>query len=309
MRRPIPLLIALCVAAVPVAEAHKGKDDKRGPKGPAVIQLPAGWAPEGIAAGPGHTAFVGSIPTGRVYAANVRTGEGEVRVPQREGRAAIGLKYDRATGDLFVAGGPTGSLFVYDARTGDDVAQFPVGGGFVNDVVISRGTAYFTDSRKPVFYALPTAGGAPRTVPITGDLVYTEGNNANGIVAARKGRTLITVAGNQGKLFTLDPQTGVSDEIDLGGAALPNGDGLLLEGRTLRVVQNRLDKVAVVRLSEDLSSGRVVKEITNPAFDVPTTIARIHRSIYAVNAKFGTPPEGTPYEVVRVTSSKRARRR
>ena len=112
---------------------------------------------------------------------------------------------------------------------------------------------------------------------------------------------LITVQGNTGKLFTIDPRTGVTDEIDLGGASLANGDGLLLKGRTLFVVQNRLNKIAVVRLSKDLKSGRVVRELTNPAFDVPTTLAQSHKGLYTVNARFGIPPSpDNRYDVVRV---------
>ena len=38
-------------------------------------------------------------------------------------------------------------------------------------------------------------------------------------------------------------------EVDLGGATLANGDGLLLAGRVLFVVQNRLNQIAVVQLS------------------------------------------------------------
>jgi hypothetical protein len=45
----------------------------------------------------------------------------------------------------------------------------------------------------------------------------------------------------------------------------------------------------------------VTDALTNPAFDVPTTAARFGSSLYAVNAKFGTPPTpATPYEIVRV---------
>jgi hypothetical protein len=67
------------------------------------------------------------------------------------------------------------------------------------------------------------------------------------------------------------------------------------------VVQNRLNQIAVVLLSRDLSHGRVVKTITDPAFDVPTTIAAAHRHLFAVNARFGTPsPQTATYNVVRV---------
>jgi sugar lactone lactonase YvrE len=56
-----------------------------------------------------------------------------------------------------------------------------------------------------------------------------------------------------GKLFTVDPGTGVTRTIAV-NATLTNGDGLLLQGRTLYVVQNRDDKIAVVSLTADLHS-------------------------------------------------------
>ena len=67
------------------------------------------------------------------------------------------------------------------------------------------------------------------------------------------------------------------------------------------MVQNRLNKIAVVRLSGNLKSGRVVREITNPAFDVPTTLAKSRRRLYTVNARFGIAPSpDNRYDVVRV---------
>lgn len=71
---------------------------------------------------------------------------------------------------------------------------------------------------------------------------------------------------------SVEPGTGVTNEIELGGASVPNGDGLLLHGRTLYVVQNRLDKIAVLTLTAGLSSGTVTRAITDPDFDVPATI-------------------------------------
>jgi len=57
-----------------------------------------------------------------------------------------------------------------------------------------------------------------------------------------------------------------------------------------------------VQLSPDLTSGEIVDTITSSNFRVPTTIARFGDSLYAVNARFGTPPTpDTEYEVVRVT--------
>jgi hypothetical protein len=80
-----------------------------------------------------------------------------------------------------------------------------------------------------------------------------------------------------------------------------NGDGLLLQGKTLYVVQNTLNRIAIVQLTPDLASGTVSGFLTDPDFDVPTTIDRFGNRLYAVNARFGTPPgPSTTYAVVQV---------
>jgi len=103
----------------------------------------------------------------------------------------------------------------------------------------------------------------------------------------------VIVQSNTGQLFTLDPPSGVAELIDLGGTTVPGGDGLLLDGKTLYVVQGGSNQVGVVALRRDLESGRVIASITSPGFDVPTTIAEFGRRLYVVNARFGTPPTAT----------------
>lgn len=102
-----------------------------------------------------------------------------------------------------------------------------------------------------------------------------------------------------GKLFSADPRTGETRLID--APPVPNGDGLLLRGGTLYVVQNQLNKIAVLRLDRSLRSGTLVTELTDPDFDIPTTVAAIGRRLYAINARFSTPPTpATTYDVVNV---------
>jgi sugar lactone lactonase YvrE len=140
-------------------------------------------------------------------------------------------------------------------------------------------------------------------IPLSGDYVFTPGAfNANGIAATPNGKTLIIVNSVDGLLYNVDPDTGEATLIDLGGDTVPNGDGILLQGKTLYVVQNRLNQIAVVELNSDLTEGTIVDTITDSDFRVPTTIARFGNSLYAVNARFGTTPTpDTEYEVVRVS--------
>ncbi len=283
-------VVSLAVAAVAAAQSF-----------PARLDLPDGWQPEGIAAGRGNLLYVGSIPTGAVIQVNARTGRTRVVVAGRTGRAATGLKVD--AGRIFVAGAGTGRAWVYDARDGRQRAAYrlaPSGSDtFVNDVVVTRSGAYFTDSRRMALYVVPLNLSRSRELRLRG-IPLSAGNNLNGIAATPDG-TLVSVQSNTGKLWRIDPATGRAREIDLGGATVANGDGLLLTGRTLYVVRNQDDRIAVVRLRPGLQSGRVVRTITSRAFDVPTTVARIGDRLYAVNARFGeSGGRTTPYWITRV---------
>jgi sugar lactone lactonase YvrE len=305
VRRMLVLLVVAAIATLPATAGAATFPD--------LIRLPDGWQPEGIAAGRGTSLYVGSIPTGAVWKGDARTGQGDVLVPGQPGvRSAIGIKVDRRN-RLFVAGGATGKAFVYDARSGADLASYqlatPGAATFVNDVVVTDRAAWFTDSSAAQLYALPLGrhGGLPdqdevRTLPLKGDFqLVTGGPNLNGIVAARDGRVLLAVQTVTGKLFRINPRSGRTREVDLGGATLANGDGMLLAGRVLFVVQNRLNQIAVVKLSRSLDRGRLVATITDPDFDVPTTIAFQAGNLYAVNARFGTTdPQPARYDVVKV---------
>jgi sugar lactone lactonase YvrE len=275
-----------------------------------VIPLPNGFQPEGIAAGTGNTFYVSSIPTGAVYRGDVRTGEGDVLVQPQAGRAAIGMKYDPRSGYLFVAGGPTGYAYVYNGETGADVAaiQLTTLPSFINDVIITQDAAYFTNSFQTEFYRVPLdangqlASATAETIPLGGDYQFVSGGfNANGIAATPNGEWLIIVNSVDGALYRLDPLTGDATRIDLGGASVVNGDGILLWGNTLYVVQNMDNKITVINLASDFRSGAITGTLTSPQFDVPTTIARFGSNLYAVNARFSTPPTpDTTYTVVRV---------
>ena len=277
------LLVAAALASTALAGSGKGQDS---------IPLPPEFRPEGIATGKGSTFYVGSIPQGSVYRGSYRTGEGSVLVPPHPGRNHTGLKADTRNG-LFVSGGGSKGIYVYDLKTGEDVAAFQLpDAGFVNDVVVARRAAYFTDSQVAQLYRVPIRRhgslGEPERIALTGDLEYVDGFNLNGIDATRDGRTLVTVQSATGKLFTVNPRSGVTREIAV-DTALTNGDGILLRCGKLFVVQNRDNRVAVVDLDRKLRSGTVVRELTDPRLDVPTTIAPFGRSIYAVNARFERP--------------------
>jgi sugar lactone lactonase YvrE len=270
---------------------------------PEVIQLPRGFQPEGIEIR-GTTFYVGSRVSGAIFRGNLRTGAGSVLVPGGAGRPATGIELDNR-GRLWVAGAQTGDAYIYNARTGALIRtyDFASSATFINDVVVTRNAAYFTDSQKAVLDVVPIGTGstlgAQRTLDLTGDFALQSGFNLNGIDATSNGKTLIAVQSNTGKLFRIDPTTGVTRQISLGTESVPNGDGILLKGRTLYVVQNSNNRVAVISLSSNLSSGRVLRRVTDPDFSVPTTIDDLGKRIWAVNARFGVAsPDTAEYQVV-----------
>ena len=273
-----------------------------------LIELPDGFRPEGITIDPRGTAYLGSLADGDIYAADLRTGEGEI-LSEGPGTASVGLKIDRF-GRLFVSGGPSGSARVVDSASGDVLKsyQLTTGEAFINDVVLTRDGAWFTNSSAAELYFLPVgpSGDLPDasdivTLPLTGDWAQQSGFNANGIAETPDHRALLVIQSATATLFRVDPGTGEATTVDLGGASLPNGDGLLVIGRTLYVVQNQLNQVAVIRLDADGSSGSLVETLTGTDFDVPTTVASYGASLFLPNARFSTPPTSdTEYDVVRI---------
>lgn len=279
---------------------------------PEIIALPDGFYPEGIAIGDGPTAYVGSLANGSIYQADLTTGEGNILVTGAPGMLAVGLDVDRRSGYLFVAGGFSGAALVYDTKTGQLVADLPFGGGFINDVIVTRNAAYFTDSFLAQVFKVPlTSMGVPSgpvvTLPLGGDWINEMGEiNANGIVATADNRTLIVVNYFSGKIYLVDPDTGLATEMDLGGVVVPFGDGLVLRGKTLYVVQNATNQILVFTLSPDLLSATLTKVLTDTDFRIPTTADLFGSWLYAVNARFDVcppgicNPAGLEFEIVRV---------
>ena len=270
------------------------------------IDLPNGFFPEGIESGRGTSFFVGSLIDGAIWRGDVRTGSGSVFTnsdDQGQGRVSVGIAYEAAHNRLWVAGGGpgfgvgVGDVRVYDASSGALLATFlpPGDVGALNDVAITDDAVYVTDSFRAqlVVIPLPADGSLPSEdaatlLPVTGDFVQTPppDPNFNGIVA--KSGVLLVAHTSMGKLFRVDPDTGVAEGVDLGGEVLPAPDGLELRGNTLYVVGGGL--VTVVRLGAGLASGVVLGEITDPGLDVPTTATLAAGRLWVVNARFTTPP-------------------
>lgn len=298
---PKPRVLASAVLAVALSATAAGPAGAQ--QFPEVIPLPANWFAEGVATGTGTTVYAGSLATGGIWKGDLRTGLGSVLVPGGEGRPSVGLKVSR--GLIYVAGGPSGVISVYNATTGAEVATYDTGAPFLNDVTITNDAAWFTDSFSPFLYRLPLKAGQPAgdpvAVPLGGDWVQTDGFNANGIAATPNGKVLLVINSTTGTLYRVDPATGSATAVAV-DTPLTAGDGILLQGKELSVVRNRFNEIAVLRMSSDFSSATLVQTLTDPDFAVPTTVAAFGSTLYAVNARFGDPAPAS-FEIVKVDGS------
>jgi sugar lactone lactonase YvrE len=307
----VTLLAALVPVQATAHSAHQNLPDR--------IDLPDSWQPEGITTD-GRSLYVGSLANGAIWRANPRTGDGEVLARGATGRVAVGVDYDRRRDLLWVAGGPTGEIRAHDADTGKLKAKYmvpapaaPATGRFLNDLVVTERGVYVTDSMNQELAVIPFRKGhhhgdshmlpprsAVKLLPLTGDVKFVAGEfNLNGIV--RFEGKLLSIQSNTGQLFRINARTGDTDEVDVRGGSLVNGDGLERDGDLLYVVRNQNNRIAVVELDDDADDGRVVGTLRDKDLDVPATVALVRHSLYAANARFGveiTPD--TPYWVTRL---------
>lgn len=313
--RTMPPFIALVgvlafLAVSPAVDASPG-----GQSGdfPARIDVPNGFFPEGIEDGRGTSFFVGSLLDGTILRGDFRTGSSAVFVAGTPGSAAAGIAYEARHDRIWVAGGGpqligNGDLRVYDASSGALLATYqPPGVGLLNDVAVTRNAVYVTDSGFPqlVVIHLGPDGSLPppsaaRFLPIGGDMLQAPGINLNGIVA--KNGVLLVANSTTGKLFRVDPATGIADRLDLGGADLSYPDGLELLGHKLYVVRPFDNRVTLISLRAGLTSGVVLGHLTDPSLDIPSTATVAAGRLWAVNLRFTTPVEPTtPYWITQLS--------
>jgi Cu-Zn family superoxide dismutase len=302
MRTALAGLAALALAATAAISSAQADDDDSGRRSQATKVFPLapstlGDNPEGVAWDrASRTFFVGSVASGTIYRAGLRDSTLRPFItpsPAAPADSAFGLKV--AGGKLYVAGGPTGSIYVYDIATGALNARFETGaGGFLNDLVVTRGgDVYVTDSFRPTLWRLSRAmvvagSGTPQAIPVSPEIAYTAGQfNLNGIVAREGGRSLIVVSSFSQSLYRIklgsSPTTRTITPIQ--APRLP-GDGLLIDRGRLLVVTGNPAQVAVLTLDRHDSRARSEGVLTDPSLRGPSTIARAQDRYLVVNADF-----------------------
>ena len=300
MKRILIAVLALAVLAAGASVATAKRDGKH--HGAAKERLftlepePDG-NPEGIAFHKRSKSFFVSITNGGdIYRGSLKSNTVSPFI-QGEG-ASVGIKVKR--GKLYVAGGPTGSIKVYDLATPPKlVAKFETGsGGFLNDLVVTRGgDVYVTDSFRPTLWhvtkeQVAAGSGTPQALDVKAIPYETGPNqfNANGIVA-KSASKLVVVDSNSGKLFRIKlGSDGNSIEAidEIAGATVPGGDGLLLDRGRLVVVQGNPAQLAFLKLKHGAREAKLKRTQTSDKLRGPSTVDAAKRYYLVVNADFAT---------------------
>jgi hypothetical protein len=296
---------------------------------PDLIPIPVGFEPEGIEMGKDQDFFVGTLAfsgnrtnAGAIYKGNLVTGEGEVLVPPT-GKPLVGLSYDARTDYLYAATGFSGGFSgprweqgvkVFAGTSGRLLGEIIFGDDMViNDVLVTDTAVYCTDSISTTLYKIPLEddgkvfSSSVEKVEMTG-FEMVEGFNANGLVGDFEGKELVVVNISSGVLYLVDTETGAASPVNVQGEEqlFQNGDGLYMDGRTLYIMQNFTQKIAVVELSIDLTQGTFIKNLVSADFAIPTTITGFGDCIYAINTHYleltaeGADPTLVQTEVVKV---------
>lgn len=264
---------------------------------------------------------------GMIVRGDLVTGVITTLVPGVRAKATSGLAYDARANLLWSTETRGGAASVYNATTGALVQRFvfpvnPAPGNQINDVALASNAAYFTNSFQRVIYRVAIdAAGNPATdfttITLNGDYVHNAAAkpfniNNNGIAVTPDGRYVFTgnMGGDKGpasincivsprapadsgcvsQILRVDPLTGDARLINLVNTKVYFVDGVRLDGQTLYLAQNFMDRISVFTLSADFLTATFVKNITSPNWIVPSSMFVFENSVFAVNAGFGPGP-------------------
>lgn len=292
------LSLSLVLAALPAhAQSHSSS------RGFAYDLPAAGVLIEGVGYDPQREMIYvsGVNDGGRIYRGRIGVEALEVWLPGGvDGRTtARGIDVD-GIGRVFVAGGPSGRLWVVSPDGATLAALAAPTGTFFNDVAVGMdGAAYFTDSNQPRIWRVAQGTGGQWQLELWLDAsaqvpVVLPGFNLGGIVATPDGRWLLVSQGTTGRLWRVDLATREMVPVDLGGASIVNADGIVLRGHTLWVIQNFTRQISELALAGDWSTARLVSTTQTPVNSTYTTAKIAKGRLLVVDSQFGFPPAAAP---------------
>jgi hypothetical protein len=296
--RLIGALLMVCALVLAASAAGAGPNGKGKGKGQAqervfTLQPDPAASPEGIAYQARTRSFFVSITgDGAIYRGTLDSDTVAPFIPGAAGQSAVGIKV--RGNKLYVAGGMTGTITVYDLSTKQAIATFQTGaGGFLNDLVVTRnGDAWVTDSFRPTLWHVTgeqvrAGGGTPQAIDVSAAFGTTPGEfHANGIVALNSHR-FVVVDSTTGALQRINVRQGVATIQAITGVTLPGGDGMIRDRGRLVVVQGGPPaQLSFVKLTRSGRQGSTLGTETSTNLAGPSTVARARKLYLVVNADF-----------------------
>jgi hypothetical protein len=288
------LTVATFAVSAPArAESHGSGHDNEGKTVVYTLDDSNHGNPEGVA-WDGRFFYVGATGDGTIYRGSLADHTVHTLIPGAAGRSSVGLKTFK--GKLYVAGGATGKIFVYDLNEPDAVPlQFDTGlGGFLNDLVVTgNGDVFVTDSFRQTLWHIGAdqvkAGGLVDPISVA-EIPYTAQQfNLNGLVAFRGGREILVVNSADGKLYRIRFNgTGGHTTTQVDAPDLTGGDGMIVDRGRLVVVRGGVPNLTVLKLNDGRSRARTTDVITDPTLRGPSTVAAARHRYLVVNADFAT---------------------
>lgn len=283
-----------------------------------------GVQPESVVYDEGTQSFyASSFLGGSITKVTYPEGRTSVFTPPGQGGQieSDGLAVD-GKGRLYVAGGVTGTINVYDLGTAERVASFstPLGLRFTNDVVVApNGDVYATDSFRPAIFRVTAAQvdagqGTPEQIDLSPEVNGTGINlanppkpfNANGIRFTPDGKFILFDDLNDSALFRMtvppvgQPAKREIRKLAIEGGSLGDPDGLEFDGKDLLVVDNGGERLLKVELSKDYLKAKIVSATTSPLFRTPTAAALTPDGRVLVSQAELFDTDGPPYAVTSI---------
>lgn len=167
-----------------------------------------------------------------------------------------------------------------------DLSQAVPGPHFPNDIAFDKdGSTYVTDSFANVIYKVSKDGKV--SVFADSPLFKTKGVGLNGIVFHPAGY-LLTVSSGTGTIYKVDVANPRNVQKVKTDQFFMNGDGLLLHGDKLVLVQNGgSDKIYELSSTDNWMSAKLsATTSSNDRFTYPSTATRAGDKVWIMNANF-----------------------
>jgi len=245
--------------------------------------------------------FVSTYNDGTIYRGRLNDPNVPVYIEGTLGQTAEGITIAR--GLLYMAGGISGQIRVYNLATKTQVGRYETGsGGELMDLAVTgTGDVWATDGIRPVLWHLTpqqvaAGSGTPTALPIAPEVAYSHSNNnLTGIVAMTNQR-LVVVSEGDGALYRIDldsdtPRGRTITQIS--GATVHQGESMLLDGHRLVVAD--FHGLSIMNLSDDAQHATVDTRIRDPLFHETFSATHIADRYLTVNS---TTDDGRPPYIV-----------